>query len=622
MHRQGVNAAQSSRAASSHRTRGRSAVLITFAATLLLLPLYSAGDDPAGLASNGFNNNGEASVPASAYEAGKKERDSKEYKKENADAAQRDYYERGGASSNHDSACRARIAYKAARYQGPKNGYEAAQSPSPLPGAPGHKDGPRPKAGGGNYADKMPADAEAIINNIYKFVEDLTYPKGQPSDFEDDADICKLADDGTIDIGKPRAGNQFMCIETALFFTSLVRELGFPVREKNVLPSFADGSYDVQTAAANVWYGGKWHFFDPWESFTDSKSYLSGTGHAGYVLPTSFHDADIWVRTTHLRVTSTPTDFAFTATGTPGFSGWKKLESHKKNGAKIESQTFALRLGVSDGLGRVTGDVAGTPLSEIPNSIYVPHDKLVQADHASATGPGTYGIELVSLLFADDEPAATHNYNLIITNPGTSAQSFEVTLAPSAATTEIQISPPQISGVLAPGESRIVPVQVIIGPPLTLPPAVVDDLRIAAKNRDLMTLVWSGVAAAAEYHIYRSAELFDDPAAPSVEFLGGTTQTSVQLQLQDGEVIGIVAVDGNGLPSAFDPEDGSTFVAQICDINNDDRVDRGDIRSIFAQRNARAFGPADPLDADGDGLITVNDARYCTLKCDKPRCAP
>ena len=58
-----------------------------------------------------------------------------------------------------------------------------------------------------------------------------------------------------------------------------------------------------------------------------------------------------------------------------------------------------------------------------------------------------------------------------------------------------------------------------------------------------------------------------------------------------------------------------------CDINLDDKVDSTDIQLIFDARGVPA-GFGDPRDIDNDGLITVNDARICTQRCDKPKCAP
>lgn len=58
-----------------------------------------------------------------------------------------------------------------------------------------------------------------------------------------------------------------------------------------------------------------------------------------------------------------------------------------------------------------------------------------------------------------------------------------------------------------------------------------------------------------------------------------------------------------------------------CDVNADGSVDRTDVNAIFAARNTLASGPDDLRDDDGNGTITVLDARACTLTCDLPACA-
>jgi len=58
-----------------------------------------------------------------------------------------------------------------------------------------------------------------------------------------------------------------------------------------------------------------------------------------------------------------------------------------------------------------------------------------------------------------------------------------------------------------------------------------------------------------------------------------------------------------------------------CDVDTDEDIDRNDIQLIVASRNQPASGPDDPRDADGDGRITVLDARTCMRQCDLPRCA-
>jgi len=63
------------------------------------------------------------------------------------------------------------------------------------------------------------------------------------------------------------------------------------------------------------------------------------------------------------------------------------------------------------------------------------------------------------------------------------------------------------------------------------------------------------------------------------------------------------------------------FEGPRCDIDRDRDVDVNDIDAIFAARGALAV-PGDARDFDGDGMVTVNDARACVLTCTRPNCAP
>ncbi len=56
------------------------------------------------------------------------------------------------------------------------------------------------------------------------------------------------------------------------------------------------------------------------------------------------------------------------------------------------------------------------------------------------------------------------------------------------------------------------------------------------------------------------------------------------------------------------------------DMDGDCDVDRNDIRFILADLNTPASGPDDVRDMDGDGMITVRDARKLVLLCTEPRC--
>jgi hypothetical protein len=58
-----------------------------------------------------------------------------------------------------------------------------------------------------------------------------------------------------------------------------------------------------------------------------------------------------------------------------------------------------------------------------------------------------------------------------------------------------------------------------------------------------------------------------------------------------------------------------------CDANGDEFIDRSDITLIMAARNTPATSPDDRRDEDGDGMISVVDARRCALLCELPGCA-
>ena len=64
----------------------------------------------------------------------------------------------------------------------------------------------------------------------------------------------------------------------------------------------------------------------------------------------------------------------------------------------------------------------------------------------------------------------------------------------------------------------------------------------------------------------------------------------------------------------------TSALAAVCDADNDGDVDRNDITQITLARNQPATGLDDPRDSDGDGTITVLDARTCTLQCTLSRC--
>lgn len=59
----------------------------------------------------------------------------------------------------------------------------------------------------------------------------------------------------------------------------------------------------------------------------------------------------------------------------------------------------------------------------------------------------------------------------------------------------------------------------------------------------------------------------------------------------------------------------------VGDLDKDNDVDRDDMNILMASRNQPANEVDDPKDLDGDGTITVLDARKLRLLCTRNRCA-
>ncbi len=70
--------------------------------------------------------------------------------------------------------------------------------------------------------------------------------------------------------------------------------------------------------------------------------------------------------------------------------------------------------------------------------------------------------------------------------------------------------------------------------------------------------------------------------------------------------------DGDGIGDACD--------VLVCDVDNSQDVDSLDIALIRAGIG-QVPGANDPRDATGDGKITMNDVRACTLQCTRAKCA-
>jgi hypothetical protein len=57
----------------------------------------------------------------------------------------------------------------------------------------------------------------------------------------------------------------------------------------------------------------------------------------------------------------------------------------------------------------------------------------------------------------------------------------------------------------------------------------------------------------------------------------------------------------------------------MCDVNGDGQVNVDDMNEIFAAIGT-AVSAGSPFDPNGDGMVTINDARLCALMCTKSNC--
>ena len=92
------------------------------------------------------------------------------------------------------------------------------------------------------------------------------------------------------------------------------------------------------------------------------------------------------------------------------------------------------------------------------------------------------------------------------------------------------------------------------------------------------------------------------------------TFRGVRFGAREGELFKIPnAVAGPRLVLTFEEEAEG-------DLDGDGDVDRDDLDLILAVRNTSAVAPNDPRDLDGDGMITVLDARILVILCTRDRC--
>jgi hypothetical protein len=158
--------------------------------------------------------------------------------------------------------------------------------------------------------------------------------------------------------------------------------------------------------------------------------------------------------------------------------------------------------------------------------------------------------------------------------------------------------------------------------------------RNITNNTGTWTVVFDGGAAATAWGTVNWTDQV--PAGGSVQVQVRAADTQAGLPLQSYQTVSknaafsatgrfiqiqtrLNANTTNDSPVLFDLSVTSQATTS-CDIDLDGDTDASDIALI---RSAIGTPPAagDPRDANGDGVITANDTRYCALRCTRPSCA-
>jgi hypothetical protein len=127
--------------------------------------------------------------------------------------------------------------------------------------------------------------------------------------------------------------------------------------------------------------------------------------------------------------------------------------------------------------------------------------------------------------------------------------------------------------------------------------------------------------------LFSQVDVADDPG-------GGPQFPYISTSWEPGGIIIEFDCNDNGVLDSIDIENGTSddvnqngipdeceVLELTCDVDADGDIDRTDVRAILMNRNQPSSGPDDPMDADGDGQITIRDAKICISQCTNPRCA-
>lgn len=302
-----------------------------------------------------------------------------------------------------------------------------------------------------------------------------------------------------------------------------------------------------------------------------------------------------------------------------------------------------------------TGDVATTTIDLSVGSIYAdgpladlefyidvagPHsaassvqeriEVYIDADHNAGTG-GTFGafsgIDKVLRIdlngsFPFTAPVGVLSASLLDVASGSSTPLSGGSVARIQKIADVE-APPDTPAVFDVGDSVRQPV------PIALLQLSAAEVPMAIRSSSLNSGESDTVAFSFDYlpppevHIEMSPLSGETGNTLSLAGTHFTPLSSVKFLVDDVEVMqASVAADGSVAAQFKLPQS-----AISCDVNFDGKVNRDDIQAIFSARGLTVDHFVTARGSDGrfdfsvfKRTVTVNDARYCTLLCSKPRC--
>jgi hypothetical protein len=389
----------------------------------------------------------------------------------NLPAQERAYYVDGDPKYNHDGTG-GNDTNKNGKVDGGENPFDrgdiAAYCSRYRRGMPPLANVPNPPATEAAFIKLM----ESVKTCVDDYVEPNKDPQRDSVIFYSDDKIIDLVNKGWLGIGVPMTAQHFkdygdekatgfVCIEHALFFASVARELGFPARELNVPLSKGQNAttrYFYQEASTEVFFDGKWYYFDAYETKPPNaaKVELTPDGWPGI-------NSTITDRVVHYRSQPFNGDWYgggnFDGANGDPKRGWKKEDGNSKfnylklaAAATFEQLVPGVRIFVTAVTGQATRlqsgwtpDLVGDPVIpdslndlflnsaltgaklDIPSSAYLPQGVPIPSAAKPSDDDGfdiTVSNDTVTLTYP-----ATGEYCVGVWNPTESAADFRVLIS-------------------------------------------------------------------------------------------------------------------------------------------------------------------------------------------------